>query len=308
MSHLMPEQQAIEPTDDRVAELKDNLDHVRSQIQTALRSRKDKSELASDFMPRLVCVSKLKPASDIVAAYKHGERCFGENYVQELEEKASLLKQNGYSIKWHFIGALQSNKCKVLSAIEDLHTVETVDSQKKVDLFQKHLSERKDSHRLRIFLQVNTSGEDSKAGLAPEPAEGKDELLDIAKHIISNCDRLHLAGLMTIGAIANSGASEGKSAEENPDFVTLKHVRDRLEKALKSSDIDPSCWGGEQPAGRPGKLELSMGMSGDFENAIKAGSTEVRVGSTLFGQRMSKAEAKERREVKSDLMDGNGGQ
>lgn len=139
---------------------------------------------------------------------------------------------------------------------------------------------------LGIHVQVNTSGEVTKAGITPPLASSagenggkiaeKDEILETCRFVRDECPNLHLLGLMTIGAIARS-VSAGKG-EENEDFITLAIERDRVQKALRIPKGD--------------ELELSMGMSEDFEQAIKLGSSEVRVGSTIFGARPLKKEAK----------------
>jgi len=139
---------------------------------------------------------------------------------------------------------------------------------------RKELLERDEGERvseeekvLRVFVQVNTSGEESKSG-----AEPGEQVLELCMHVRERCPHLKLTGLMTIGAIARSvEAQEGK---ENEDFVRLKEVRDEVQEQL----------GGE-------RLELSMGMSGDFESAIRLGSDEVRVGSGIFGDRPRKEDA-----------------
>lgn len=126
-----------------------------------------------------------------------------------------------------------------------------------------------ETQKLNIHVQVNTSGEDSKSGCAP--GEGA---VSLCRSIVHDCPNLHLLGLMTIGAIARSVATTAE--KENEDFRLLKEQRDLVVKEL----------------GLDRELELSMGMSEDFEGAIVMGSSEVRVGSTIFGQRPAKADAK----------------
>ncbi|RMZ75541.1 hypothetical protein DV738_g5406, partial [Chaetothyriales sp. CBS 135597] len=211
---------------------------------------------------------------------------FGENYAQELIEKSRVLPR---SIKWHMIGGLQSNKCRDLARqVSNLWAVESVDSVKKAGLLEKGRAERvlppppspegeggdKNEHeneKLRIFVQVNTSGEASKAGVAPDG----EELVQLCRYVREQCPHLQLQGLMTIGAIARSHAA-GEGAG-NEDFECLKQARERVVREL-----------GLQPE----ELELSMGMSEDFEAAIVQGSDEVRVGTTIFGTRPPKSEAK----------------
>ncbi|KAI9370628.1 hypothetical protein BJX61DRAFT_544424 [Aspergillus egyptiacus] len=224
---------------------------------------------------RLVAVSKLKPAADILALHSPptSHLHFGENYLQELQEKARLLPP---TIKWHFIGGLQSNKCVSLARdTRGLWAVESVDSEKKASLLNKGWGERKaemgGEEKLRVFVQVNTSGEESKSGIEPGEA-----LVGLCRSIVEKCPRLKLQGLMTIGAIARSKATTPEN--ENEDFVCLKEARDRVVKELGLEG--------------DGALDLSMGMSEDFEGAIVMGSDEVRVGTTIFGDRPPKDQAK----------------
>jgi len=127
--------------------------HISSSLSSVLSTIHN----ASSSPVRLVAVSKYIPPEDIQCAYSAGQRHFGENYIQELVQKAETLPDD---IKWHFIGALQSNKCKMLvEKVKNLWCVETVDSEKKARLLESGAAaiERKDT--LKVFIQVNTSGE-----------------------------------------------------------------------------------------------------------------------------------------------------
>lgn len=277
----------------RAATLAANITSIRGRISSAL-STTTSSKSSPPRNVRLVAVSKLKPASDILSLHTppsappsppiSAQQHFGENYVQELLEKARLLPK---SIKWHFIGGLQSNKCVQLAReVESLWAVESVDSEKKAGLLDKGRGERNERLKtqqgregqvtteiepLRVFIQVNTSGEASKSGVDPSsPA-----LASLARFIRTSCPHLHLQGLMTIGAIARSRATTAET--ENEDFLTLRSTRDKLAEEL---EMDKE------------QLELSMGMSEDFESAVRLGSGEVRVGSTIFGERPPKSEAR----------------
>ncbi|PWW72993.1 hypothetical protein C7212DRAFT_359712 [Tuber magnatum] len=218
---------------------------------------------------RLVAVSKLKSAADILAIHEPtGHTHFGENYSQELLEKAASLPT---AINWHFIGALQTNKCRHLAEkIPNLWAVESVDAAKKADALEKGraalLSTSPSTPKLRVYVQVNTSGEVSKSGCQPTAA------VALAKHILADCKHLTLQGLMTIGAIARSQESD----VPNEDFLTLKRVRDEVAKEVGMHAEE---------------LELSMGMSEDFEQAVSLGASNVRVGTTIFGQRPLKKDA-----------------
>lgn len=257
--------------------------HLSSNL-TSILSRIEGPKKHNGPAVRLVAVSKLKPINDILALYNgqygHSHLHFGENYQQELLQKSLLLPKE---IRWHFIGALQTNKCKPLAEqVPNLWCVESVDTSKKADQLEKGrgaLVEKSEGKEykdvpLRVFVQVNTSGESEKSGVEPGEAAA------LCKHIRERCKHLQLQGVMTIGAIARSQAA--KEGEENEDFVKLMEVRDQVAKEL----------GMEQ-----GELELSMGMSEDFESAIRCGSNEVRVGSTIFGERPARKDAKVKEEV-----------
>ncbi|KAH9622379.1 hypothetical protein KSS87_013640 [Heliosperma pusillum] len=159
-------------------------------------------------------------------------------------------------IEWHFIGHLQTNKVKsLLATVPHLAMVEGVDSAKLASHLDRAVSAigRKP---LKVLVQVNTSGETTKSGVEP-PA-----CLDLVKHVKLGCPNLEFCGLMTIGM------PDYTSTPEN--FKTLSSCRATVCKALGIAED---------------KCELSMGMSGDFEKAIEMGSTNVRIGSTIFGPR-----------------------
>lgn len=201
---------------------------------------------------------------------------FGENYAQEISQKAALLPR---TIQWHFIGGLQSTHCKALAKIPNLFAVSSIDSTKKAQLLNKARGEflaagddEEAMTQIGVHIQVNTSNEASKSGVAP----GAD-VVELARFVLTECPHLRLLGFMTIGAIARSVATTAET--ENEDFELLRAQRDLVAQELKELVGDR-------------ELELSMGMSEDFEGAIVMGSSEVRVGSTIFGARGPKAEAK----------------
>ncbi|KAI0267882.1 hypothetical protein BC834DRAFT_968779 [Gloeopeniophorella convolvens] len=247
------------PSAERTAELQSNLADIRVRIQAAA------SASTSPHPPTLVAISKLKPAPDVRACYEAGQRDFGENYAQEMRDKALVLPRD---IRWHFVGALQSNKAKALAEMENLHAVQTLASARAADALSRHRAPG--APALRVLLQVNTSGEDSKAGLG---AGADAALAELALHVVRACPRLRLVGLMTIGA-PDGGVR---------DFQVLREVRERLEGVLREEvAADGGEWGEE------GRLALSMGMSGDFEDAIREGADVVRVGTGIFGERPKK--------------------
>ncbi|GFQ02869.1 proline synthase co-transcribed bacterial homolog protein [Phtheirospermum japonicum] len=224
---------------------------LRSVLQRVNQAAQ-RSGRSSDRI-RVVAVSKTKPVPLLRQVYDAGHRCFGENYVQELVEKAPQLPED---IEWRFIGNLQSNKVKpLLSGVPNLAAVETIDDEKIANHLNRAVGNigRKP---LKVLVQVNTSGEESKYGVEPAGC------VELAKHVSMNCPNLEFCGLMTIGM------PDYTSTPEN--FKTLANCRSEVCKALGIAE--------EQ-------CELSMGMSGDFELAIEMGSTNVRIGSTIFGAR-----------------------
>lgn len=202
---------------------------------------------------RVVAVSKTKPVELLKEAYDTGHRHFGENYVQEIVDKAPAMPND---VQWHFIGHLQSNKVKtLLEGVPNLSMLETVDSEKLANKLSNAV-EALGRSSLPVMLQVNTSGEESKYGCTP------DGVVQLAQYVADQCPGLKLAGLMTIGQPDYSSRPE--------NFVCLAECRAQVAAALGMA---------------PEQLELSMGMSGDFEQAVEMGSTNVRVGSTIFGAR-----------------------
>jgi len=201
--------------------------------------------------PRLVAVSKTKPVEALREAYDAGVRDFGENYVQELVSKAPQMPSD---VRWRFIGKLQSNKAKVLSQVPNLVAVETVDSLKLATRLDSALRALERPEPLAVLVQVNTSPwEGTKGGVLAE------EAAELAAAVAADCKSLRVAGLMTIGAAGDTGC-----------FAALAACREAVAARL---------------AVPPESLELSMGMSGDFEEAARSGSTSVRVGSSIFGAR-----------------------
>lgn len=207
-------------------------------------------------------VTKTVSVERIREAFEAGHRDFGENRVQELVEKKPELPAD---IRWHFIGQLQTNKVKLLFKAFDgatepflLHSLDRIALAEEIE---KQAEKR--GIEVEAFLEVNTSGEATKSGFSPED-------LPAAAQKIKALNRIRIRGLMTVGPLTQDEQKIRSS------FRTLRELRDRL---------FPN-W----PAGRPIEekgvpLELSMGMSSDFEIAIEEGATIVRIGSAVFGER-----------------------
>lgn len=167
----------------------------------------------------LLPVSKLKPASDVKLLYDHGVRNFGENYVQELISKAEALPSD---IKWHFIGGLQTNKCKDLAKVENLYAVETIDSLKKAKkLNEARAKLQPNAEKILCNVQINTSQEAQKSGLCEEK-----EVFEVVEFFLSKeATNVKLGGLMTIGSWDVSHAE----TEENRDFAVLCEWKKKLD-------------------------------------------------------------------------------
>ena len=231
----------------------DNLTAIQKRIAAAC----DRAGRAPEDV-QLVAVGKKFPPPIIHEAADCGLTLFGENRVQEA--KAKIPDCPGH-LRWHFIGHLQTNKVKELVSVPNLHCVHTVDSLKLAAELQKRCAALRPDRPLAVLVQVNTSAEESKSGCAPE------EAADLCVQLRESCPNLNLSGLMCIGKYSSA---EG---EASADFACLSQCRAAAAAKL-------GC--------EPGSLSLSMGMSHDFEVALDAGATHVRVGSTIFGARAKK--------------------
>ena len=222
-------------------------------------------------------------------AYDAGHRDFGENYVQELADKsndADILKYCP-DIKWHFIGNCQTKNVNKLAKCRNLSVIETITSEKLADKLQFQFAKKEKESLVNVMVQVNTSGEENKNGIEP----GKDTLAAV-KHIKEKCPNLKVTGLMTIGALGHSVASSSQQEDgPNPDFVTLIQCRREVANFL---DVDENL------------LELSMGMSNDFTEAISMGSTNVRIGSSIFGARNYPNKPEPNKAVEKDELANDG--
>lgn len=247
-----------------MVEVAASLKVVRDKIIAA--SAKRASEFGY-FEPRLVAVSKVKPPELIIQAYEAGQRHFGENYVAELVEKGHnpIILEKCKDICWHFIGRLQRNKVNKILSVPNLYVIETVDNEKIASALDNSWPKfrKTDDAKLNVMVQVNTSKEAEKSGCEIE------EVSTLVKHVIENCKNLKFMGIMTIGMYGYD-VSKGPNA----DFLKLKKCREDVSKELNIDWKD---------------IELSMGMSDDYEHAVELGSTNVRVGRLIFGDRPKKS-------------------
>tara|TARA_A200000113_G_scaffold48748_1_gene39965 strand:- start:1528 stop:2214 length:687 start_codon:yes stop_codon:yes gene_type:complete len=196
----------------------------------------------------LMAVSKTQSVENILKAYEAGQRDFGENYVQESIEKIVELKN--LDITWHFIGKIQSNKSKYIAENFDwIHSIDKISTLKKINDLRKNVEEK-----LNVCVQVNIDSEDSKSGILVNEVE--DFIVKASKF-----EKLKIRGLMAIPMYHPDYVSQYKT------FAKIKNLFDSLIK--KNFKLDT----------------LSIGMSSDYNAAIEAGSTIVRIGTSIFGER-----------------------
>jgi pyridoxal phosphate enzyme (YggS family) len=197
----------------------------------------------------LVAVSKTKPIIDLQEAYDAGQRVFGENKIQEMAEKFDALPKD---IKWHMIGHLQSNKVKYMAHFVDLiHGVDKLKTLKEINKQAK-----KHDRVINCLLQVKIAKEETKFGFSFEEV-----IATLSSEELKELDNIKIIGFMGMATFTD----DKEQLEE--EFSSLKNLFDQLKTQHSSIET------------------LSMGMSGDYQLAIENGSTMIRVGSSIFGQR-----------------------
>lgn len=226
----------------------ENLNHILQRIETACnKSKRDPSEV------RLLLATKTVSPEKIKVALRAGQTLIGENKVQEVKEKFDALRDTPHET--HFIGHLQTNKIKDVLK----YNVSCIQSLDRLNLAEKlHQRLTFEKKTIDVFIQVNTSGEESKFGINPEKA------IELTKQVAA-FDTLKIKGLMTIGLFST------ETEKVRACFKKLKNIQQQL-IALNIPGI--------------AMKELSMGMSGDLETAIEEGATIVRVGTAIFGKRI----------------------
>jgi hypothetical protein len=226
--------------------VKDNIERIRENIAAAaLKSGRSPSDV------KLMAVTKTVDDERIMEAVKVGVDIIGENYVQEAKRK---IEKIGKAIDWHLIGHLQSNKAKYAVRFFDMiHSVDRISLAEEIDKRSKTVG-----RIMKVLIEVNTSGEETKNGISPENA------LDLAAKI-SRLDNLSLRGLMTMPPWFDD------PEDARPYFAALRELSDKITRGnIENVKME----------------ELSMGMSGDYEVAVEEGATIVRIGRAIFGERV----------------------
>lgn len=224
-----------------------NVQNIRQGIrQAAFRVGRDPSSI------QFVAATKTVAPGVLLEAYMAGVQIFGENRLQEAQEKMPVIGQR-QGLAWHFIGRMQSRKLKdIVGKFSLLHSVESVEQAHGIDVVAEKLGIQQD-----ILLEVNVSGESTKGGFACNDIKGAVDQIDRLPHVA-------IRGLMTLPPFSDN-PEKGR-----PYFSELRQLRDSLS---------------QQPLTHGGFQELSMGMSHDYQVAIEEGATMVRIGTALFGKR-----------------------
>ncbi len=224
--------------------VKENVQKIKERIEKACEKvGRDPREVS------ILAASKTRTPEEIREVFEAGIKLFGENRVQEARDKIPFLSD--LPIEWHMIGHLQRNKVKYAVSLFDV--VESLDSKELADELEKRLS--KVGKKMRVFIEVKLSPEETKHGCSPE------DVLELARYVL-NLEHLRLEGLMTVPPYFED------LELVRPYFRRLREIRDNLEGTL----------GINLP-------HLSMGMSHDFEVAVEEGATIVRIGTAIFGPR-----------------------
>lgn len=230
------------------------MDQIAANI-AAVRTRIGAACAAAGRSPhsvRLLPASKTRPVADVLAAHAAGCRRFGENKAQELQAKALELAETS-SIEWVMLGHLQTNKARTVARFaSELQSLDSLPLAAELDRRLQSLG-----RRLDVLIQMNSSGEDSKFGVPP------DDVVRFASALAA-FDTLRVRGLMTLALPSPDAALVAAC------FERMRAARERLRHAAADGQSYD---------------ELSMGMSGDFEPAIAHGSTQVRLGTAIFGAR-----------------------
>lgn len=216
-----------------------------STIISSLQSIK--AQLPEDVT--LVAVSKTKPSADILEAYSTGQRDFGENKIQEMTSKWEELPKD---INWHMIGHVQTNKVKYMAPF--VHLIHAVDSFKLLKEINKQA--KKNNRSINCLIQVKIAEEDSKFGLSTE-----DAVQLILSPEVSQLSNINIRGLMGMATFTDD------EKQLRSEFKIIKSAFDELRNKIDGFNT------------------LSIGMSGDYQIAIQEGSTMVRIGSSIFGER-----------------------
>lgn len=210
----------------------------------------------------LIAVSKTHPVDLVLAAYRAGQRHFGENRIEEAAPKRESVEKVATDMTWHMIGHVQSRKAEDVVLAMDL--VHSIDSVRIAERYSRMAARH--GRRLPVLLEMNISGESSKDGFRVHDWDVRDEIMDALiedVQVMMELPNIEIVGLMTVPPIVEH------PEEARPYFESLRELRDVLEARFRSLHLP----------------QLSMGMSDDYETAIEEGATLIRIGRAIFGAR-----------------------
>ncbi|TDO83428.1 hypothetical protein DFR79_12411 [Halanaerobium saccharolyticum] len=224
-----------------------NLNKVKDNIKKAAAAAdRDHTQV------KLLAVSKNQKAGSIKILNEAGVKFFGENRVQELEEKNDKLMSDNIKLDWHFIGHLQRNKVKYLMRMENCRMIESIDSLRLAREVNKRA--KKNERKISVLIEINIAGDENKFGITPDRAE-------VFLRKIINLEYLKVEGLMTVLPYLDD------TEKLRSYFKDMKKLFDQLSREVTQLK------------------ELSMGMTNDYQIAVEEGATIVRVGTAIFGER-----------------------
>jgi len=229
--------------------IKENLEIIQSKIYES----SVKAGRSADSV-KLMAVSKFHPGQDVIEAITAGQLLFGENRVQEANGKFPPIMEQYPACELHLIGQLQSNKVK--NAVKIAECIQSVDRKELMDEIEKQCS--KINKSIKVLFEIHT-GEDSKSGFTS---------IDLLKETLDLCQQGKYPHIIPSGFMTMAPFTEDKKLIHT-SFATLRNLADSLKSSYKNFPLN----------------ELSMGKSGDFEIAIEEGSTLVRIGTAIFGER-----------------------
>ena len=229
--------------------IRENLHRVNARVSDAAAAAERDAEALT-----VVAITKYVGPAEALALASLGHSDLGENRHDKLEAKAAAFEAEGIEVRWHFVGHLQRNKARRVAKIA--HVIHSVDTPRLIDTLDRAASER--GQKIQIFLELRLTEDPGKHGFTPEE-------LDSALEVLRSCKHLEALGLMCMSSTDRDGDSAAQT------FKRLSDIAASLEAATSTSKLFLD-----------GKVRTSMGMSGDLEEAVKAGADYLRIGSAFF--------------------------
>lgn len=241
--------------------MKASLEHNQQQLRARISAAAEAAGRSPESLT-LVAITKYVTASEALMLASLGQTDLGENRHDKLESKAAAFKEAGVKVRWHFVGHLQRNKARRVAKIADV--IHSVDTPRLIDTLDR--AAREEGRRIQIFLELQLTEDPKKHGFAPED-------LHSALDVLRSCRNLEALGLMCMSSASPDGEESAKT------FARLNAYATELQEDRASSSLF-----------HEGKVLTSMGMSGDFEDAIAAGADYLRIGTSFFAETLPSPE------------------